>query len=125
MRLIQVPTELGENYIKLSNIFITVILLFQVTKMLMTIVLLFMLCWLPIQLFILVVDLAPSLVEQIYTLTDEYIYLAVFIMCHWLAMANSFMNPIIYCFLNENFRVTVKHLSVRRSTRLPSSTSAL
>jgi hypothetical protein len=32
------------------------------------------------------------------------------ILFHWLAMAHSFVNPIIYSFMSQNFRVSVNHL---------------
>ena len=74
--------------------------------MLILIVIMFLVCWLPIQLFILIVDFAPALLQSIKTQQDEPVYLGVFYACHWMAMANSFINPIIYCFLNESFRVS-------------------
>lgn len=80
---------------------------FQVTKMLVTLVVVFALCWLPLHLFTLILDLAPQLLDKIKTQSDERLFLGIYYFCHWLAMANSFANPIIYCFLNDSFRVSV------------------
>ncbi len=79
----------------------------QVTKMLVTLVVVFALCWLPLHLFTLILDLAPHLLDGIKTQSDERLFLGIYYSCHWLAMANSFANPIIYCFLNDSFRVSV------------------
>ncbi|KAH3869932.1 prolactin-releasing peptide receptor-like [Dreissena polymorpha] len=69
----------------------------KVLKMLVIVVAMFGLCWLPLHVFTLIYDFVP--VELSYnTLT------AIFIGCHWLAMSNSFANPIIYGFTNESFR---------------------
>ena len=90
-----------------SSMFITYCL-FQVTKMLVTLVVVFALCWLPLHLFTLILDLAPHLLDKIKTQGDERLFLGIYYFCHWLAMANSFANPIIYCFLNDSFRVGVQ-----------------
>lgn len=75
----------------------------KVVKMLVTIVFLFGSCWLPIHIFTMVLDYNPTLVkDHRRTLTILYIII------HWLAMANSFMNPIIYGFMNDNFRSDLK-----------------
>src|SRR6218665_523690 len=74
--------------------------------MLMTIVLLFALCWAPWHAFHLV-----RAYRQDWLLTfTEYDagsprYLFIVITTHWLSMANSCVNPIIYCFMSDNFRV--------------------
>lgn len=70
----------------------------QTVHMLMTIVALFALCWLPLHVFTLTMDFAPQLHEASSMVTAYYAV-------HWLAMSNSFMNPIIYGFLNDCFRV--------------------
>lgn len=75
----------------------------KVVKMLATIVVLFGICWLPIHIFILVLDFNPSL-EKEYRRALTILYIII----HWLAMANSFMNPIIYGFMNDNFRADLK-----------------
>lgn len=74
----------------------------QVIKMLITIFVLFTLCWLPLHTFFLILDFKPELISKASTEKMSYVYFA----AHWLAMSNSFQNPIIYGFLNDNFRVS-------------------
>ena len=81
--------------------------------MLVTLVVVFALCWLPLHLFTLILDLAPQMLDKIKTQGDERLFLGIYYFCHWLAMANSFANPIIYCFLNDSFRVSSKTIHPR------------
>ena len=69
--------------------------------MLIIVVAMFGICWFPLHLFILLLDFRPELFSTVSmeTLTT------LFIIFHWLAMSNSFANPIIYGFTNESFRV--------------------
>ena len=76
--------------------------------MLVTLVVVFAVCWLPVHLFNLVIDLQPSVLDRIRTQQDERLYIGIFYICHWLAMSNSFANPVIYCFLSDSFRVSVR-----------------
>ena len=80
--------------------------LFQIVKMLITLVVVFALCWFPLNLFNLVLDLDPSLLDHIQTREDERLLIGLYYSCHWLAMASCFANPIIYSFFNESFRVS-------------------
>ncbi|KAK2145260.1 hypothetical protein NP493_3991g00002 [Ridgeia piscesae] len=71
--------------------------------MLAVVVLLFGLCWLPLHVFILLIDFHPELI--IYSTPEqEKFFIAIYYCVHWLAMSNSFVNPIVYGFLNESFR---------------------
>ncbi|XP_060583525.1 substance-K receptor-like isoform X3 [Ruditapes philippinarum] len=72
----------------------------KVVKMLIIVVAMFGICWFPLHLFILLLDFRPELFKTVSmeTLTT------LFIIFHWLAMSNSFANPIIYGFTNESFR---------------------
>lgn len=75
--------------------------------MLSTIVILFLICWLPIQALNLMVWFKRDWLESIYATDVGYwCYVTATIVAHWLSMANSFVNPIIYCFMSENFRVS-------------------
>ena len=65
--------------------------------MLATIVLLFGVCWLPLHSFIIIITFNPTAFGRI----ANEVYFGV----HWLSMANSFVNPVVYGFMNENFRV--------------------
>lgn len=68
-------------------------------KMLMLVVVLFALCWFPLNCYVL---LLSSKVIQ----TNNALYFAF----HWFAMSSTCYNPFIYCWLNENFRVELKAL---------------
>lgn len=65
--------------------------------MMMTVVIIYGVCWLPLHTITLVGEYHPS----IYTF--QYIQ-PIWIMCHWLAMSNSCYNPIVYCWMNVRFR---------------------
>src|SRR5690625_684603 len=66
------------------------------------IILLYDLCWAPIKLyqFLLYNDFISYCSE-----TQFYTLIALYIGCHWLAMANSFVNPIVYSFMSKSFLV--------------------
>ncbi|XP_022251862.1 delta-type opioid receptor-like [Limulus polyphemus] len=95
-----------------------------VIKMLATVVLLFAVCWLPIHTFNLLIYFKEGF--TIVNSQEEYFaFVAAFFCCHWLSMANSFVNPIIYCFMSENFRADLRQMCLlccssrtARSTRL-------
>ena len=74
--------------------------------MLVMVVLLFGLCWMPLHVFMLVYDYS-----NIGETMDYHAIKAIYYTVHWLAMSNSFVNPIIYSFLNDSFRVSV-HLGI-------------
>lgn len=71
----------------------------RVIKMLLVVAFLFILSWLPLWTLMMLTDYA-RLTENQYRLINIYIYP----FAHWLAFFNSSINPIIYGFLNENFR---------------------
>ena len=76
--------------------------------MLLTLVAVFAACWFPLQLFNILVDFHLAFLQILES--NENAFLAVFFSCHWLAMANSFTNPLIYGFLNKHFRVSKTQL---------------
>ncbi|KAG8287396.1 hypothetical protein J6590_039020 [Homalodisca vitripennis] len=76
----------------------------KVIKMLVTIVVLFSFCWLPLQIFNAVYNFFPAFANTT-TDTSRTLYALSYFGCLWLANANSFVNPLIYCFMSENFRV--------------------
>jgi leucokinin receptor len=80
------------------------LLLLQVIKMLIVVVTLFAVCWLPLHVFIVVLDFVPQLRSEDQPEASS-IVIAVYTTVHWLAMSNSFVNPIVYGFLNDSFRV--------------------
>ena len=61
----------------------------RVIMMLVTVVIIFCLCWLPYQIYFIVLLCQPSINQF------KYINL-IFLMSHWLAMSNSCYNPFIY-----------------------------
>nr|VZH91150.1 unnamed protein product [Spirometra erinaceieuropaei] len=68
----------------------------KVVKMLIAVMLIFAVCWLPYQLFFLILR-AP--------IDHEHPSLpSIFIFCYVLAMSNSMYNPIIYCTMNHRFK---------------------
>ncbi|KAI4878358.1 hypothetical protein NFI96_014000 [Prochilodus magdalenae] len=71
----------------------------KVIKMLIVVALLFMLSWLPLWTLMLLTDYKQLEGDQLELLTGY-----VFPFSHWLAFANSSVNPIIYGYFNENFK---------------------
>ena len=72
--------------------------------MLMVVVTVFAICWLPLHAFILLIDFRPDLTEY-ENISQKHFFVAVYSAVHWLAMSNSCVNPIIYGFLHDSFRV--------------------
>lgn len=73
--------------------------------MLVTVVAMFGLCWLPIHVFTMATDFFPEILNYS-SPQEEKLFIGIFLSAHWLAMSNSFANPIIYGFTNDNFRVS-------------------
>ncbi len=78
----------------------------------MAVLVVFLVCWLPMKIFIIVIAYNPQIVETT-TEFQFYAYYITYFTCHLLAMANSFANPILYSFMSLSFRV---RLSVSRSS---------
>uniref|UniRef100_A0A5F9C4E1 G protein-coupled receptor 83 n=1 Tax=Oryctolagus cuniculus TaxID=9986 RepID=A0A5F9C4E1_RABIT len=76
-------------------------------KMLVLVVVLFALCWFPLNCYVLL--LSSKVIR-----TNNALYFAF----HWFAMSSTCYNPFIYCWLNENFRVELKAL-LSMCQRLP------
>ncbi|XP_048764554.1 allatostatin-A receptor-like isoform X2 [Ostrea edulis] len=75
----------------------------RVTKMVVIVVLIFALCWLPIQVIFLVQYLNTDFEV---TIESSAIHMA----ANCLAYMNSCVNPILYAFLSENFRRSFRRL---------------
>lgn len=71
----------------------------KVIKMLILVALLFMLSWLPLWTLMMMADYAGLDTDQLDLLTSY-----IFPFAHWLAFANSSINPIIYGYYNKNFK---------------------
>ena len=67
---------------------------------------LFALCWLPLQTFLLLYYFVPGF-DSFQTDYERRVYALSYFACHWLANANSMVNPLVYCFMSDNFRVSV------------------
>ncbi|GAB6031329.1 hypothetical protein CHUAL_009115 [Chamberlinius hualienensis] len=79
----------------------------KMIKMMITCVLAFTFCWLPINIFNIIGFKYPSIFLNDAT---PYIYL----FCHWLAMSHASYNPIIYCWMNSKFRQGFRYLLLCR-----------
>lgn len=75
----------------------------KIVKMLVIVVAVFGVCWLPLHVFAMLVDFYDGFL-QFESDQEHRMVLIMFLCVHWLAMSNSFANPIIYGFTNENFR---------------------
>ncbi|KAJ6222829.1 hypothetical protein RDWZM_001374 [Blomia tropicalis] len=70
----------------------------KMIKMMITCVVTFTLCWLPLNILNVIGDRYSTIYDYEYI---EYVYVA----CHWLAMSHSSMQPIIYVWMNARFRI--------------------
>lgn len=68
--------------------------------MLIVVVAMFGVCWMPLHILNVILNFRTETSSR----ADDTIA-AIYISAHWLAMANSFANPIIYSFTNSIFRV--------------------
>ncbi|XP_063443907.1 prolactin-releasing peptide receptor-like [Mytilus trossulus] len=75
----------------------------KVVKMLVIVVAIFGLCWLPLHGLNMARDTNPEIMK-FQSQKEYYVFLGLYLTAHWLAMSNSFANPIIYGFTNESFR---------------------
>ncbi|XP_048764640.2 prolactin-releasing peptide receptor-like [Ostrea edulis] len=75
----------------------------KIVKMLVIVVAVFGVCWLPLHVFALLVDFYEDFL-RFESEHEHMVVLIMFLCVHWLAMSNSFANPIIYGFTNDNFR---------------------
>ncbi|XP_077999733.1 QRFP-like peptide receptor [Glandiceps talaboti] len=73
----------------------------KVLRMVLLVVLAFFVCWLPLQCFRLVLVLHPEITKS---QGNGILTVKIYFVVHLLAMSDSFLNPLIYTFLNENFR---------------------
>lgn len=78
----------------------------KVIKMLILIVGFFALAWLPLQTFNLIYAFTPDLLVRLVGHFGQPTYMTLFLACHWLAMSHSCVNPVIYCFMSDTFRVS-------------------
>ncbi|KAH8864702.1 Neuropeptide FF receptor 2 [Schistosoma japonicum] len=77
----------------------------RIIKMLAFIVVMFGICWLPSHLFFLLQDFS-----QLFRNMPESTTRVIYGICHWIAMSNSFVNPIIYLIMSKSFRNDFKQM---------------
>ncbi|CAG2101404.1 unnamed protein product [Medioppia subpectinata] len=74
-----------------------------VVKMLCTLVISFAICWMPLQIFNLVLWLFDDL-RRLQTRQQYYFYVYSYFSCHFLSIIHSLIDPLIYCFMSKNFK---------------------
>ena len=79
-------------------------------KMLIVVILVFVLCWLPLNLYHILTDFHPDRNRFSYNSTA-------FLACHWVAISSCCYNPFIYCWFNNNFRQVLRSLFRRKQKR--------
>ena len=72
----------------------------RVLRMLMLIFALFALSWLPLHTFFIFQSFHEEIIMANFEIAER-----VYWVIHWMATSNSFQNPIVYCFLDEKFKV--------------------
>ncbi len=71
-------------------------------------------CWAPIKLYQFLLDYGVLSYCSQFSLQA---IVATYFSCHWLAMANSAVNPIIYSWMSVNFRVRKNRKNLRRKRK--------
>jgi hypothetical protein len=90
-----------DRFVKLNEVFYFDLSI-DLTKDSYFSVILFALCWLPIQIFNLIAWLFPVSLD---TDLQYNLYVGLYFASHWLSMSHSFINPLIYSYMSTNFRV--------------------
>lgn len=75
----------------------------RINILLASMVVAFAVCWLPLHVFNTIVDWNYKIISPCY-------HNLIFSLCHLVAMASTCVNPVIYGFLNSNFKKEVKSL---------------
>ena len=70
-------------------------------KLLIIVVVVFALCWMPLNLYHILTDFHPDTSVFRYNSTAFFVF-------HWIAISSTCYNPFVYCWMNESFRKEVK-----------------
>ena len=70
-------------------------------KLLVAVVIVFAVCWMPLNLYQILTNLYPD--AQVFPHRSN-----IFFICHWIAISSACINPILYCYINPTFRAEVK-----------------
>ncbi|KAM4704408.1 prolactin-releasing peptide receptor [Rhinophrynus dorsalis] len=73
--------------------------------LLVTVGLVFGICWLPLHLFNIIRDINIDLI-------DKYYFNLLQLMCHWFAMSSACYNPFIYAWFHDSFREELKKILI-------------
>uniref|UniRef100_T1J5B0 G-protein coupled receptors family 1 profile domain-containing protein n=1 Tax=Strigamia maritima TaxID=126957 RepID=T1J5B0_STRMM len=85
-------------------------LFYEMIRMMIIVVIIFTICWLPMNTLIVVADQDDSIWRF-----EHIVY--IWFMCHWMAMSHGCYNPIIYCWMNARFREGFHHVLVKLHLR--------
>ncbi|XP_077999728.1 QRFP-like peptide receptor [Glandiceps talaboti] len=77
----------------------------KVAKMLVSIVMVFAICWIPLHTLILVTTIRPDLLTN-----GGEVILKIYFVFYWLAMSNTFVNPFIYTVCHDGFRADLRNV---------------
>ncbi|TKR86549.1 hypothetical protein L596_011124 [Steinernema carpocapsae] len=72
----------------------------KAVKLILAVVVSFMVCWLPYQLYHAILE---GLIRNFKLASTCYL------ISYWVAMANSAINPLIYCYVNKRFRIGFRY----------------
>ncbi|XP_053207541.1 tachykinin-like peptides receptor 86C isoform X2 [Panonychus citri] len=82
----------------------------RVVTMLITVTVLFAICWLPYHIYFLYMYYDPEIMNHKYI---SNIYLTIY----WLAMSNSAINPVIYAFLSKSYHYYYLDMMMKNKTK--------
>ncbi|XP_056005583.1 G-protein coupled receptor 83-like [Ostrea edulis] len=66
-------------------------------KLLIAVVVVFAICWMPLNLYHILTDFHPDTTVFYYSSTGFFI-------CHWIAISSTCINSVLYCWMNPTFR---------------------
>lgn len=82
--------------------------------MVLVVLAVFITCWLPLQTLHLIFELFPSAREDYtYNSFSYNLFVTSISIFLWLSMAHSCFNPIIYCLMNEKFKIDMRKIVLR------------